>query len=153
MALTEKGLGYVKHTRLNSSAYLKSWMTSSWSRIRLAKPPMTLFTRRPQMDSSGQLLPTSSRTEQTAARTMTLALMCRVYTTQKKNELDKLEKQLKIADQKLSSEGRQLETLEHKAERLDGMREVSICNSCSLLDLSMDALLMPDTVSLPDFVV
>ena len=57
-----------------------------------------------------------------------LLVSCRVHNTQKKNELEKLEKQLKIADQKLSSEGRQLDTLEHKVERLDNMREV--CSSC-----------------------
>ncbi|KAK9843212.1 hypothetical protein WJX74_008779 [Apatococcus lobatus] len=47
----------------------------------------------------------------------------RVHNTQKRSELEKLEKQFKIADQKLSSEGRQLDTLEHKVERLDNMRE------------------------------
>lgn len=51
-------------------------------------------------------------------------LGCRVHNGQKKTELEKLEKQLKIADQKLSSEGRQLDTLAHKVERLDDMREV-----------------------------
>ena len=53
-------------------------------------------------------------------------LGCRVHNSQKRTELEKLEKQLKIADQKLSSEGRQLDTLAHKVERLDNMREVRV---------------------------
>lgn len=61
-----------------------------------------------------------------------LLISCRVHNTQKKNELEKLEKQLKIADQKLSSEGRQLDTLEHKVERLDNMREVCSCSPALL---------------------